>query len=95
MLCRDDGIVRTLVKTRGYKQFDQAVGRKLLLVDELPQGALARYERDVAAIAHIISRRGAVPDQIQEGEEILVPTFEIAANPQVRLSEIKARRLAA
>lgn len=70
----------------------QAVGRKLLLVDELPQGALARYERDVAAIAHVIARRGAVPDQIQEGEEILVPTFEIAANPQVRLSEIKARR---
>ncbi len=59
---------------------------------ELPQGALARYERDVAAIAHVISRRGAVPDQIQEGEEILVPTFEIAANPSVRLSEIKARR---
>lgn len=70
----------------------QAVGRKLLLVDELPQGALARYERDVSAIAHIIARRGAVPDQIQEGEEVLVPTFEIAANPQVRLSEIKARR---
>ena len=70
----------------------QAVGRKLLMVDELPQGALARYERDVASIAHVVSRRGAVPDQIQEGEEILVPTFEIAANPTVRLSEIKARR---
>jgi len=70
----------------------QAVGRKLLMVDELPQGALARYERDVAAIAWVISRRGAVPDQIQEGEEVLVPTFEIAANPTVRLAEIKARR---
>ena len=70
----------------------QAVGRKLLMVDELPQGALARYERDVASIAHVVSRRGAVPDQIQEGEEILVPTFEIAANPTIRLSEIKARR---
>jgi len=70
----------------------QAVGRKLLMVDELPQGALARYERDPACIAHVISRRGAVPDQIIEGEEILVPTFEIAANPTVRLSEIKARR---
>jgi hypothetical protein len=58
----------------------------------LPQGALARYERDVAAIAHVVSRRGAVPDQIQEGEEILVPTWEIAANPTIRLSEIKARR---
>jgi len=70
----------------------QAVGRKLLLVDELPQGAYARYERDVAAIAHILGRRGRVPDQIAEGEELLVPTFEIAANPQVRLSEIRARR---
>ncbi len=70
----------------------QAVGRKLLMVDELPQGALARYERDVAATAYVVSRRGAVPDQIQEGEEIFVPTWEIAANPTIRLSEIKARR---
>ena len=69
------------------------MGRKLLLVDELPQGALARYERDVSSIAHVISRRGAVPDQIVEGDEVLVQTWEIAANPQVRLSEIKARRL--
>jgi len=70
----------------------QAVGRKCLMVDELPQGALARYERDVASIATVISRRGGVPDQIVEGEEILVPTFEIAAHPTVKLSEIKARR---
>jgi len=35
----------------------QAVGRKLLMVDELPQGALKRYERDVAAVANIVSRR--------------------------------------
>ena len=70
----------------------QAVGRKLLMVDELPQGALPRYERDVAAVAYIVSRRGAVPDQIVAGEEVLVPTFAIAANPTVRISEIKARR---
>lgn len=70
----------------------QAIGRKLLMVDELPQGALARYERDVRSIAHVVSRRGAAPVQIQEGEEILVPTFEIVAYPTVRLSEIKARR---
>lgn len=70
----------------------QAVGRKLLMVDELPQGAYARYEKDVRATAHVISRRGAVPDMITEGEEILVPTFEIATNPTIRLSEVKARR---
>lgn len=70
----------------------QAVGRKLLMVDELPQGALARYEKDVRATASVISRRGAVPDMITEGEEILVPTFEIATNPTIRISEVKARR---
>jgi len=70
----------------------QAVGRKLLMVDELPQGAYARYEKDVTQVAHVISRRGAVPDGITEGEEVLVPTFEIATNPTIRLSEVKARR---
>jgi len=70
----------------------QAVGRKLLMVDELPQGAYARYEKDVRSTAHVISRRGGVPDNITEGEEILVPTFEIATNPTIRLSEVKARR---
>lgn len=70
----------------------QAVGRKLLMVDDLPQGALARYERDVAATAHRLPRRGAVPDQIIEGDEVLVPTFEIAAYPTIKLSEIQARR---
>lgn len=70
----------------------QAIGRKLLMVDELPQGALARYEKDVAGVAYVISRRGNVPDRYVEGEEILVPTFEIATNPSIRISEIKARR---
>jgi hypothetical protein len=70
----------------------QAVGRKLLMVDELPQGALPRYERDVKSLAFVISRRGGVPEEIQEGEEVVVPTFEIAVHPTIRLSEIKARR---
>lgn len=43
-------------------------------------------------MAYVISRRGAVPSRIVEGEEVLVPTFEIGTNPQIRLSEIKARR---
>ncbi len=59
----------------------------------VPQGAYARYEKDVASVAHVIGRRGAVPDRIVEGEEVVVPTFELAVNPQIRLSEIKARRL--
>lgn len=70
----------------------QAIGRKLLMVDELPQGALARYEKDIGAVAYAISRQGAVPERFVEAEEIFVPTFEIAVKPTIRLSEIKARR---
>ena len=70
----------------------QAVGRKLLMVDELPQGAYARYEKDVHATAVVVSRRGGATESIQEGEEILVPTFEIITNPTIRISEVKARR---
>ncbi len=70
----------------------QAIGRKLILVDELPQGVHARYEKDVFSVAAVISRRGAVPEQITEGTEVFVPTYELGVYPQVRISEIKARR---
>jgi len=70
----------------------QAIGRKLLMVDELPQGALARYERDVAVKSYVIPKRGAVPSAEVEAEELLVPTIELAAHPQIRLNEIRQRR---
>jgi hypothetical protein len=70
----------------------QAIGRKLLLVDELPQGVLPRYERDVTAKSFVIGKRGNVPTSEIEAEELLVPTFELAANPVIRYSEVKARR---
>lgn len=37
------------------------IERKLLMVDELPQGPLARYERDVAVKSYVIPERGRVP----------------------------------
>ncbi len=70
----------------------QGIGRKLVMVDELPQGALPRYERDIAVKSYVISKRGRVPDMIVEAEELLVPTFEIATNPTIKLNEIRARR---
>lgn len=70
----------------------QGVGRKLLVVDPLPQGALPVYDKDVDAKAYIISKRGQVPDQIIEGDRIQVPTFEVVSYPQVRYSQVKERR---
>ena len=70
----------------------QGIGRKLLVVDPLPQGALPVYDRDVDAKAFVVSKRGQAPDQLVEGERIQVPTFEVVAYPQVRFSQIKERR---
>jgi len=36
--------------------------------------------------------RGRVPDCILEGQEVLVPTFEIVSCPTVKRSDVKARR---
>ena len=36
----------------------QALGKKLTMQHELPQGALARYERDIAVRSYIIPKRG-------------------------------------
>lgn len=70
----------------------QAIGRKLLMVDELPQGALPRYERDVAVKSYVIPKRGSVPTSIVEAEELLIPPVELAANPTIKLNEIRQRR---
>ena len=70
----------------------QGVGRKLVVVDPLPQGALPVYDKDVQVPAVLVGKRGQVPDRILEGERITVPTFEIASYPQVRFSQIKERR---
>ena len=70
----------------------QAIGRKLLMVDELPQGALPRYERDIAVKSYVIGKRGSVPTMLVEGEELLVPVIELASNPTIKLNEIRQRR---
>ena len=69
----------------------QSIGRKLLVVDPLPQGALARYEKDIDVPATLISKRGQAPDVIIEGADFLVPTWEVTSYPQIRLSQVKQR----
>ena len=68
-----------------------SIGRKLLVVDPLPQGALARYEKDIDVPAVLIGKRSQAPDVIVEGADFLVNTFEIVSYPQVRLAQVKER----
>jgi len=77
----------------------QAVGRRLLMVEELPQGALPRYDNHrfiedsfvtTPSVAYVVPRNP--PNQITEGEEVLIPTFDLEPHPTVHLDEIRNRR---
>lgn len=68
------------------------IARRALVVDPLPQGAIPTYERDIDVAAVVISSNGTGPESRVFGERVLVPEFEIYANPTVRIAEVKRRR---
>lgn len=70
----------------------QGVGRKALVVDPLPQGALPVYDRDIDVRAVVISSNGSAPESRVFGDRVTVPEFEIVSNPTVRIAEVKRRR---
>ena len=70
----------------------QGVGRKALVVDMLPQGALPVYDRDIDVAAIVVSAHGAVPESRVMGDRVSIPEFEIVSNPTVRIAEVKRRR---
>lgn len=70
----------------------QGVGRKFFEVDVLAQGQLPIYDKDIQAVATVISKRGQAVRHVIEGDRVEVPTFEILAPAEIRLSEINQRR---
>jgi hypothetical protein len=70
----------------------QGVGRKALVVDPLPQGALPVYDRDIDVAAVVVASNGAVPESRVFGDRVTVPEFEVVSNPTVRIAEVKRRR---
>jgi len=70
----------------------QGVARKTLVVDPLPQGALAVYDRDIDVAAVVVSSNGTAPESRVFGDRVNVPEFEVVSNPTVRIAEVKRRR---
>ena len=70
----------------------QGVGRKALVVDPLPQGALPVYDRDIDVGAVVISSNGTAPESRVFGDRVTIPEFEVVSNPTVRIAEVKRRR---
>lgn len=102
---RDDLISRAIMTQEGKIALAQAmanpirrnldyhgVARRALVVDPLPQGAMPTYDRDIDVAAVVISSNGSGPESRVFGDRVVVPEFELFANPTVRIAEVKRRR---
>lgn len=81
-------MIQPLRKRRDYT----SVGRKAFYVEQLPDGALPIYDKDADVAAYVIGEEGENIISVVKPKRVLIPLFEIAANPQVALTEIRARR---
>lgn len=70
----------------------QGVGRRTLVVDPLPQGALPVYDRDIDVTAVVVSSNGSAPESRVFGDRVTVPELELVSNPTVRIREVRTRR---
>jgi hypothetical protein len=70
----------------------QGVGRRVLVIDPLPQGALPVYDRDIDVAAIVVSSNGSAPESRVFGDRVTVPELEVVSNPTVRIAEVRRRR---
>ena len=81
-------ITEPLRELRDYS----AIGRKALLIDELPDGALPIYDKDPVISGYVVAEEGDSVQQIVKGDRIVVPTFELASYPKVPFTQVRERR---
>ena len=81
-------MIQPLRKRRDYT----SVGRRAFYVEQLPDGALPIYDKDVDVAAYVIGEEGDNIISVVKPKRVMFPLFEISANPEIPLTEIKARR---
>jgi len=69
-----------------------AVGRKTFLVEYLPDGALAVYDKDPDVPAYVVGEEGENILAIVKTRRVQFPLFEVASNPEIPLTQVKERR---
>lgn len=70
----------------------EAVGRKAFKVDDLPDGALALYDKDPEVSAFIVGEDGETVQAVVKGRRVNVPLVEVATAPMIPYQQIKERR---
>ncbi len=81
-------MIQPLRERRDYS----AVGRKTFLVEQIPDGANAYYDKDPDVTAYVIGEEGDSITAIMKPRRVTFPLFEIAALPKAPLTQVKERR---
>lgn len=68
------------------------IGRKAFVVDDLGQGEMAIYDKDVDTPAFIVAEEGSDVQVIVRGSSVRVPLFEIASTVEIPMTKIRERR---
>lgn len=69
-----------------------SVGRKTFLVEQLPDGALPIYDKDPDVVAYVVGEEGENIVSVVKPRRVIIPVFELAANPEIPLSQVRERR---
>lgn len=69
-----------------------AVGRRAFEPEQLPDGALAVYDKDPEVAAYVIGDDGMTIQALIKPRRVNVPLFDIATAPMIPLQQIKERR---
>jgi hypothetical protein len=69
-----------------------SVVRKTFLVETLPDGANAYYDKDPDVPAYMVGEEGENILAVIKSKRVQFPLFEIASNPEIPLTQVKERR---
>jgi len=81
-------MIQSLRDRRDYS----SVGRKTFLVEQLPDGAQAIYDKDPDVTAYVIGEEGESIMAVTRPRRVIFELFEIAALPKAPISQVKERR---
>lgn len=85
-------IASSLIQPLRFRRDYTSVARKAFIVEQLPDGAQSMYDKDPDVFAYIVGEEGENIVTVVKTTRFVIPTFEIASNPEIPLSQLKQRR---
>jgi hypothetical protein len=85
-------LASTMIQPLRERRDYSSVGRKTFLVEQLPDGVSASYDKDPDVIAYVIGEEGDSIVSFAKPRRVNFPLFDIAALPKAGVNQVKERR---